>query len=93
MLLANYVQLLMCLRFCSGGEFGGFAVFQSVSAPPQAPSTQQQPAPFAAFQSVSAPPQAPSTQQPAPFADFGAFQSTPSTGVSQVQLHSVVCDL
>ncbi len=37
---------------------------------------------FAGFQSVPAPQQP--TQQPAQFADFGIFQSTPSTGMSQV---------
>ncbi|XP_064382597.1 clathrin interactor 1-like [Halichondria panicea] len=36
---------------------------------------------FAGFQSVPAPQQP--TQQPAQFADFGIFQSTPSTGMSQ----------
>ncbi len=39
---------------------------------------------FSGFQSVPAPQQP--TQQPAQFADFGIFQSTPSTGMSQVTL-------
>lgn len=65
---------------------GGFADFQSAFS--KAPEESQSAGvsgfgDFASFQSVPAPQPAPAQPQQPAFADFGVFQSTPSTGMSQ----------